>query len=207
MILKIGLTGGIGSGKTTIAKIFELLKVPVYYADDASKRLYHTNKELMAGLKKHFGEDIYTNEELNRSKLAAIVFNDAEKLELLNSLAHPITIKDAEDWMQRQTTPYIIKEAALLFEAGSAKGLDYIIGVSAPQDLRIQRVMERDGIDREAVVGRMKRQMDEEEKMLLCDFVIKNDEQELVIPQVLKLHEEFLTMSASKTQDDSITEP
>jgi dephospho-CoA kinase len=198
VILKIGLTGGIGSGKTTVAKIFELLNVPVYYADDASKRLYHTNKELMAGLKKHFGEDIYTNEELNRSKLAAIVFNDAEKLQLLNSLAHPITIKDAEDWIQQQTTPYIIKEAALLFEAGSAKGLDYIIGVSAPQDLRIQRVMDRDEIDREAVLSRMKRQMHEDEKMQLCDFIIENDEHQLVIPQVLKLHEQFLKMSVDK---------
>jgi dephospho-CoA kinase len=164
VVLKIGLTGGIGSGKTTVAKIFELLKVPVYYADDASKRLYHTNKELMAGLKKHFGEDIYTNEELNRSKLAAIVFNDPEKLRLLNNFVHPVTIKDAEEWMQKQTSAYIIKEAALLFEAGSASGLDYIVGVSSPQALRIERVMERDGITEDEVLSRMKRQMDEEKK-------------------------------------------
>ena len=195
MVLKIGLTGGIGSGKTTVAKIFELLGVPVYYADDASKRLYATNKDLMEALKQHFGEDIYTDEQLNRSKLAAIVFNDAAKLELLNSLVHPLTIKDAEEWMQQQTTPYIIKEAALLFEAGSAGGLDYIIGVSTPQPLRIKRVMERDGISQEEVLSRMQRQMYEETKMLLCDFVIKNDEQEMVIPQVLALHERFLEMS------------
>jgi dephospho-CoA kinase len=195
VVLKIGLTGGIGSGKTTIAKIFELLKVPVYYADEASKRLYHTDKELMASLKEHFGGDIYTNEELNRSKLAEIVFDNPEKLALLNSLVHPVTIKDAGEWMQQQTTPYIIKEAALLFEAGSASELDYIIGVSAPQELRIQRVMERDKTTKEAVLNRMKRQMDEERKMSLCDFIINNDEQELVIPQVLKLHEKFLQMS------------
>jgi dephospho-CoA kinase len=195
VVLKIGLTGGIGSGKTTVAKIFELLGVPVYYADDASKRLYATNKDLMEALKKHFGEDIYTDEQLNRSKLAAIVFNDAAKLELLNSLVHPLTIKDAEEWMQQQTTPYIIKEAALLFEAGSAGGLDYIIGVSTRQPLRIKRVMERDGISQEEVLSRMQRQMYEETKMLLCDFLIKNDEQEMVIPQVLALHERFLEMS------------
>jgi dephospho-CoA kinase len=195
VVLKIGLTGGIGSGKTTVAKIFELLGVPVYYADDASKRLYATNKDLMEALKQHFGEDIYTDEQLNRSKLAAVVFNDAAKLELLNSLVHPLTIKDAEEWMQQQTTPYIIKEAALLFEAGSASGLDYIIGVSTPQPLRIKRVMERDEVGREEVLSRMQRQMDEESKMLLCDFVIKNDEQEMVIPQVLALHERFLEMS------------
>ena len=195
MPLKIGLTGGIGSGKTTVAKIFELLDVPVYYADDASKRLYASNKDLMEALKEHFGEDIYTDEQLNRSKLAAIVFNDAAKLELLNNLVHPLTIKDAEEWMQQQTAPYIIKEAALLFEAGSASVLDYIIGVSTPQPLRIKRVMERDGVGREEVLSRMQRQMDEESKMLLCDFVIKNDEQEMVIPQVLSLHERFLEMS------------
>ena len=195
MVLKIGLTGGIGSGKTTVAKIFELLGVPVYYADEASKRLYHTNKELMAGLKKHFGEDVYTNEELNRSKLAAIVFNDPEKLELLNSLVHPLTIKDAEEWMQKQKVPYIIKEAALLFEAGSAKGLDFVIGVSAPEELRIKRVMERDGIKKEEVSSRISRQMDDKTKMSLCDFVIKNDEEELVIPQVVALHERFMEMS------------
>ena len=195
MVLKIGLTGGIGSGKTTVAKIFELLGMPVFYADEASKRLYHTNEELRSSLKKHFGEDVYTDDQLNRSKLAAIVFNDPAKLELLNSLVHPLTIKDAEEWMQQQKVPYIIKEAALLFEAGSSGGLDYIVGVSTPQHLRIKRVMDRDGITREEVLSRMKRQIDEEKKMLLCDFVIKNDEQELVIPQVLTLHEKFLEMS------------
>ena len=195
MALKIGLTGGIGSGKTTIAKIFELLGIPVYYADAASKRLYHTNKELKENLKKHFGEDIYINDQLNRSKLASLVFNDPVKLELLNSLVHPPTIKDAEEWMQKQTSPYIIKEAALLFEAGSSKGLDYIIGVSAPQHLRIKLVMDRENINREQVIERMQRQIDEEIKMMLCDFVIKNDEQEMVIPQVLALHKKFLEMS------------
>jgi len=195
MFLKIGLTGGIGSGKTTVAKIFELLSVPVYYADEASRRLYHTNKELMSALKKHFGEDVYTNDQLNRSKLAAIVFNDPAKLELLNSLVHPLTIKDAEEWMQTQNVPYIIKEAALLFEAGSAKGLDFVIGVSAPEKLRIQRVMDRDGIKKEEVLTRINRQMDDKTKMSLCDFVIKNDEEELVIPKVLALHEKFMEMS------------
>src|SRR6476620_4550025 len=100
-MLKIGLTGGIGSGKTTVAKIFELLNVPVYYADAASKRLYHTDADLMKNIKKHFGEDVYTNAQLNRSKLAAIVFADPAKLELLNQLVHPLTIRDAEEWMQR----------------------------------------------------------------------------------------------------------
>jgi dephospho-CoA kinase len=191
-MLKIGLTGGIGSGKSTVAKIFELLNVPVYYADEASKRLYHTDKQLMADLKKHFGEDVYTNDQLNRSRLAELVFTNPEKLELLNSLVHPPTLRDAEEWMQKQTAPYILKEAALLFETGSAAGLDYEIGVKAPQHIRIKRVMDRDGVSREQVLSRIDKQLDEEIKMKLCDFIIDNSEQELVIPQVLELHERLL---------------
>lgn len=191
-MLKIGLTGGIGSGKTTIAKVFELLGAPVYNADTATKELYQTNKELMRSMKQQFGEDIYSNDQLNRSRLAEVVFKDPQKLELLNSLVHPLTIKDAQEWMQRQTTPYVLKEAALIFESGSAEGLDYVIGVHAPAHLRIKRAMERDNTTREEVLRRMARQVDEEMKMKLCDFVIENNEQQLVIPQVLALHERFV---------------
>jgi len=197
-MLKVGLTGGIGSGKTTIAKIFELLNVPVYYADEASKRLYHTDKDLIRNIKKHFGEDVYTQDQLNRSKLAAVVFNDANKLQLLNELVHPPTIRDAEEWMKKQSAPYVIKEAALLFESGSAKGLDYIIGVKAPSHYRIKRVMERDAITREDVISRANRQIDENIKMRLCDFVIVNNEQELIIPQVLQLHGKLLEIENIK---------
>ncbi len=196
-MLKVGLTGGIGSGKTTIAKIFELLNVPVYYADEASKRLYHTDHDLIRNIKKHFGEDVYTNEQLNRSKLAGIVFNDPDKLNLLNELVHPPTIRDAEEWMKKQTAPYVIKEAALLFESGSAQGLDYIIGVKAPVHYRIKRVMERDGVSREDVISRANRQIDEDIKMRLCDFLIINNEQELVIPQVLELHSKLASLNPS----------
>lgn len=192
MVLKIGLTGGIGSGKTTVAKIFELLQVPVYYADAASKRLLLSDPELITSIKKHFGEDIYTADGLNRSRLAGIVFENTEKLALLNKLVHPLTIKDAETWMSNQTAPYIIKEAALLFESGSGQGLDYIIGVQAPKPIRIERAMERDGATRDEVITRMNRQISEEVKMKLCDFVIQNGGQELIIPQVLQLHQTFL---------------
>jgi dephospho-CoA kinase len=195
-MLKIGLTGGIGSGKTTVAKVFELLNVPVYYADQASKRLYHTDKDLILEIKKYFGEDVYTGDVLNRSKLASIVFNDPKKLDLLNELVHPPTIRDAEQWMNKQKAPYVIKEAALLFESGSAMGLDYVIGVQAPSHYRIKRAMERDGLKREEVLSRINRQIDEGIKMFLCDFVIKNNEQELVIPQVLELHSRFLAHPA-----------
>ena len=186
-MLRIGLTGGIGSGKSTVAKLFELLDVPVYYADAASKRLYHTDMELMAKMKQHFGADIYTDDQLNREKLAAIVFQDEKKLMLLNELVHPPTIRDAQEWISRQKSAYVIKEAALIFESGSGSDLDYVIGVRAPQHLRIKRVMDRDHCSREEVLNRMKRQIDEDMKMRLCDFIIENNEQQLVIPQVLEL--------------------
>jgi len=195
MPLKIGLTGGIGSGKTTVAKIFELLDVPVYYADAASKRLYKTDEALIKKMKEHFGDDIYNEDELNRTKLAAIVFNNPQKLDLLNSLVHPPTIKDAMEWMQMQKTPYVIKEAALLFESSSVAGLDYVIGVYTPQHIRLKRVMDRDQSTRDEVLSRMNRQIDEDIKMKLCDFIITNSEQELVIPQVLEVHTKILELA------------
>lgn len=200
MPFKVGLTGGIGSGKTTVAKVFELLGVPVYYADAASKRLYKTDKELIQKMKQHFGDDIYNEDELNRTKLAAAVFNNPEKLELLNSLVHPPTIRDAEAWMKAQTAPYIVKEAALLFESGSVSGLDYVIGVYAPTHIRLKRTMERDHSSREEVISRMDRQISEEIKMRLCDTVVVNNDQQLVIPQVLQLHNDFLLRSKTLTE-------
>ncbi len=196
-MIKVGLTGGIGSGKTTIARIFETLGIPVYYADDAAKKLMNDNADLKKSILNHFGEDSYKNNELDRKYLAAIVFNDKEKLELLNSLTHPVTIKDAEEWISKQTSPYIIKEAALLFESGAAEHLDYVIGVYAPQHIRIKRAMDRDEISAEDVMKRISRQMEEETKMKHCDFVITNNEQQFVIPQVLELHEKFISITSS----------
>jgi dephospho-CoA kinase len=205
-MLKIGITGGIGSGKSTVAHCFALLGVPVYNADEASKRLYHTNAELQERLKAAFGETIYTEGQLNRQALAAIVFNDPEKLTLLNSLVHPPTIKDAEEWMAAQTAPYLLKEAALLFESGSVSSLDYVIGVSAPESLRLQRVMARDGVAEADVRARMARQMDETEKMARCQFIIYNNEEELVLPQVLALHERLLQLSEAVAENSQGTQ-
>lgn len=200
MPLKIGLTGGMGSGKTIVAKIFAELGVPVYYADEAAKKLLNEHEWLKESVIRHFGKETYTDGNLNRRFLASKVFNDPKKLELLNALVHPATIRDAEEWMNQQTTPYILKEAALIFESGSQKGLDYIIGVSSPVSLRVSRSMKRDNISREEVVLRMNRQIEESIKMRLCDFIIYNDEQQLVVPQVLRLHEKFLALSVSSVQ-------
>jgi dephospho-CoA kinase len=191
-MLKIGLTGGIGSGKSTVAKIFEVLGIPVYYADDRAKILMNESPILREQIIHHFGAESYSDNMLNRPHLAAAAFSDPEKTKLLNSIVHPVTIADAEEWMAMQKTPYAIKEAALIFEANADKQLDLVIGVHAPFELRMQRAMQRDNISEALVQSRMNRQMNEEEKMSRCDFVINNDEKELLTPQVIKIHEDLL---------------
>jgi len=193
MIIKVGITGGIGSGKTTVAKVFEVLGVPVYYADEAAKRLMNEDGILKDEIQHHFGKECYVEGKLNRKYLSELVFNNDKKLALLNSIVHPATIADAQKWMQQQTTPYAIKEAALIFESGSQQQLDYVIGVFTPIPMRIQRVIKRDQLSREEIKARMDKQMDESIKMRLCDFVITNDEQQMVIPQVIQIHNTILT--------------
>ncbi len=193
-MLKIGLTGGIGSGKTTVAKIFEVLGIPVYYADDSAKKLMNNDPELIQKIKLNFGDDVYINNQLNRQLLASKVFGNKEKLDILNAIVHPATLKDADEWMKKQHSPYIIKEAALIFEIGSEKILDYVIAVSAPVSLRIKRVIERDGITEEDVQKRINGQMNEVEKLNRSDYIIYNDEVQLLIPQVIQLHELFLSL-------------
>ncbi len=193
-MLRIGLTGGIGSGKSTVAAIFETLGIPVYYADSAAKRMMNEDAALKAQIIEHFGESLYTDGKLNREQMAALVFNQPAQLSLLNSLVHPATIADAEKWMATRHSPYAIKEAALIFESGSEKQLDYVIGVKAPEAIRMQRVIQRDGISKEQVQARMDQQMNEQDKLNRCDFIIHNDEQSLLIPQVVSLHQQLTTM-------------
>jgi dephospho-CoA kinase len=195
MPIKVGLTGGIGSGKSIVARIFESLGVPVYYADDAAKDLYRTDPVLRQAIIDQFGPEAYTDGELNRKYISGIVFSSSEKLEKLNSLVHPATIRDAEKWLSAQTAPYAIKEAALIFESGSHRHLDHVIGVVAPESLRIKRVMARDHVTEEEVRRRMNNQIEDRIKMKLCDFVIYNDEKQLLIPQVLDIHAKLLSLS------------
>ncbi|MFT4015546.1 MAG: dephospho-CoA kinase [Agriterribacter sp.] len=194
-MLKIGLTGGIGSGKSLVARIFEVLGIAVYYADTAAKAIMNNDEILKAGIIRHFGTESYTNGLLNRKYIASKVFGNEDQLALLNSLVHPATIRDAEKWMLQQSSPYTIKEAALIFESGSQEHLDYVIGVYAPKNLRILRTMQRDNVSQDEVLKRMKNQINEEIKMRLCDFVIYNDEQKAILPQVLTLHEQLLTIA------------
>lgn len=193
-MLKIGITGGIGSGKSTVAKLFTVLGIPVYAADEAGKRLMNENEAVITQVKQLFGQAAYNNGILNRKYLADIVFNNEEKLAQLNTIVHPATLNDADNWMHSQQTPYAIKEAAIMFESGAHEHLDYVIGVFAPAALRIQRAMQRDGSNREQIIARMDRQINETIKMRLCDFVIYNDEQQLLIPQVLQLHQKLINL-------------
>jgi dephospho-CoA kinase len=197
-MLRIGITGGIGSGKTTICRIFEVLGIPVYYADDAAKTLMNQEGDLKQEIINHFGESSYVDGKLNRTYISGIVFSNPDKLKLLNNLVHPRTISDAEEWMKRQKSPYALKEAALIFESRSQQSLDYVIGVSAPKEIRISRTMQRDKISKELAEKKISQQMNEEEKMKLCDFLIINDETISLIQQVLSVHEQLLSLSKSR---------
>jgi dephospho-CoA kinase len=184
----IGLTGGIGSGKTMVSRIFLTLGIPVYYADDEAKRLMNEDPGLKEAITRIFGANAYKESGLDRKLISSIVYKDPAKLAQLNTIVHPVTIRDADEWRKKQVAPYIIKEAALLFESGANKSLDKIIAVSAPLELRIARVITRDKLSREEVLRRMNSQMNEEKKMALCDFVIINDEKHSLIEQVLAVH-------------------
>ena len=189
MSIIIGLTGGIGSGKSTVAKIFAQLGIPVLDADATAKAIMNEDHSVKTKLIELFGEDAYKENQLNRPYIAQIVFEDAFKLQQLNAIIHPITIQYAKDWSSKQSAPYVIKEAALFFESGSSEGVEKIIGVTAPKHIRIQRVMQRDQITREDVIKRMEHQLEDSLKMKLCDWVIQNDDMHLLIPQILAIHQ------------------
>lgn len=170
----IGLTGGIGSGKTTIANYFHSLGIPIYIADDEARKLMQS-PQILEAIKNTFGTSVFENEVLNREKLAKIVFNEPEKLEKLNGIVHPAVKNHFKDWLnQNKTIPFIIYEAAILFESGSYKNCDFIITVTAPVETRIQRVLDRDKTSRELILKRMDAQWTDQQRISKSDFVIEN---------------------------------
>lgn len=194
-MLKIGLTGGIGSGKTTVCELFIILGIPVFYSDEASKNILNNNSEVKKELTGMFGAEVYdASGSINRKALASIVFAKPEALVKLNHIVHPLVRTAFLDWVKAQSAPYVIKEAAILIESGAYKDVDAIVSVYAPDSTRIKRVMARDGVLKEAVELRMKRQMAENEKLKFSDYILYNDDLQLLLPQVLKLHASFLPL-------------
>ncbi len=192
----VGLTGGIGSGKSTVARVFGVLGIPVFNADDESKRLLGENEAVKQAVITAFGESVYPNGHLDRAVLASIVFSNPEALARLNAIAHPALRKRFSQWVDQQRSPYVLLEAALLVDIGWYKSLDQLIVVSAPEEERTKRVMARDGITAEQVQLRMRNQISDEQRSHVANMVIENNGMEMIIPQVLALHERLLAKAS-----------
>ncbi len=192
MAIIIGITGGIGSGKSTVCNIFRLLNAPVFEADAVAKELTNSNPEIKNGLIDLFGPDIYMqNGTINRKKLAGIIFNDDTQLQKVNSLVHPVVRSEFHRWAAQQNAPYLIQEAAILFESGFYKMMDFTILVSAPEEMRVERVSKRDKASAEQVRERMSKQWSDEQKRKLASIEIINDNKELIIPQIITIDKQL----------------
>lgn len=194
-MIKVGITGGIGSGKSMVCRILETMQVPVYYADAAAKRLMAEDEQLREQIREAFGEESYTGQgELNRTYLAEKVFRDKEQLKRLNELVHPAVFRDTAWWMDGlpEGMPYAAKEAALFFETGSNRQMDVMVTVAADEAVRIQRIMERDGVSEQQVRERMENQWPQKVKLKHSDFVIRNNPGDFLVPQVWELHRGLL---------------
>ena len=191
-MMLVGLTGGIGSGKSTVASFFRELGIPVYTADDEAKKLMTTSKRIKTKLIKEFGEQTFVDEQLNRGYIASIVFKDAEKLATLNNIVHPEVAKHFKKWTVKQNTQYVIQENAILFESNAASRFDTIITVTAPIDLRFERVLKRDDTTIKQIQSRMNNQLSDDERLQRSDFVIENIDLDTTKQQVLDIHNQLL---------------
>ncbi|WP_300662093.1 dephospho-CoA kinase [Fluviicola sp.] len=188
----VGITGGIGSGKSVVAKILHEMGYPVYSSDERAKEIMHEDASIVEGLKQLFGEEAYTNHELNRAYIATQIFKDESKRVAMNNLVHPAVRKDFKEWVERQDSLLVFQESALLFETGNYRAFDAVFLVSAPQEVRMKRVKERDHLSDEQVLSRFKAQMPEEEKRKLTNYVVDNSGNQFLIPQILKLIQEII---------------
>ena len=194
-MLRIGLTGGIGSGKSTVARIFQVLGIPVYYADQRAKCLMNTSESLRESITDLFGRKAYQQGSLNRSYIAGKVFNDENLLAKLNGLVHPVVQMDFIHWSDRhEHYPYVVEEAAILVESGAYKHLDQIVVVFATEETRIARVTVRDGMDENDIRQRMRQQLDSEELKKYSTDIVNNNGDQLLVPQILDLHRKFVSL-------------
>ncbi|WP_114749004.1 dephospho-CoA kinase [Pleomorphovibrio marinus] len=196
----VGITGGIGAGKTTVSKVFKVLGAPLYNADERAKWLMENDESLRAGILDGFGKEAYHEDgRLNRVFLAAKVFSDSTQTEKINAMVHPAVGRDFRDWCLGKSYPYVLKEAALLFETGSYKDLDKVLLVTAPLETRIERVLSRDPQrTREQVLDIVEKQWDESKKRELSDFIVENCNKSMLLPQILKVHQKLLSYSEGK---------
>ena len=196
-LLKIGITGGIGSGKSTVCTIFRILGIPVFNADTEARKLYD-EPQVKEAIILAFGDIMYPQGVFDKKAMADLVFQSTDKLKQLNELLHPLVQIQFDRWLQQQESPYIIKEAALLIEAGSYQQLDALILVTCPMNKRIERVMKRDRVTEDEVLARINKQLSEEDKRALCQYEIINDDRQLLIPQVLQLHHQLMRVAGQE---------
>ena len=187
MTITVGITGGIGSGKSTVCEIFKILGVPVFEADKVAKNLMNENIVIRQNLVEWFGNEIYSENQLNRKLLAEHIFNDNNLLTKVNSLVHPIVREEFEKWKNKQETVYSVYEAAILFESGFYKLMDFTVLITAPEQIRINRVMKRDNLSQDQVVARINNQWTDDKKRKLATTVIINDNKNLIIPQIIEI--------------------
>lgn len=191
-MIKLGITGGIGSGKTTVCKFFENLSIPVYYSDEKAKYLMTTNENLKLKIIQAFGPNSYLAERLNTSYLSETVFHDENKLKTLNNLVHPIVIEDFLNWCDLQKAPYVILESAIIIESGLKDMFNYLLCVTTAEEEKIRRITQRDKISPEQVLLRMKNQIPDEEKIKMADFVVVSGNLERIRNEVLKIHQQII---------------
>jgi dephospho-CoA kinase len=192
-ILKLGITGGIGSGKTSVCKVFMVLGIPVFSADLKASEIMENNPEITRRLNSITGKDLYSSGSLDRKQLASLIFNNLPLLEKVNSLIHPVVFDNFNNWAEEQSAPYVIMEAAILFESGAANLMDKTIAIAAPVNERVERVIKRSSLTREQVLERIRNQMDDESRIKLSDYVLYNSENDMIIPAILKIHSDILT--------------
>jgi len=191
-VLKLGVTGGIGSGKTSVCKVFTVLGIPVFSADRIAREIMDNDKDIISKINAIAGKNLYSSGSLDRVGLASLIFNDHSLLEQVNALIHPVVFDHFAKWHNKQTSQYVIMEAAILFESGASELVDKIATIVAPEEERLARVTLRSKLSRQQVLERMKNQMDDEEKIKLSDYVIYNSENDMIIPEIIKIHEDII---------------
>ena len=192
--MKLGVTGGIGSGKTTVCKVFSVLGIPVFSADDEAKKIQESDRDLQLKINSFAGRDLFPDGKLDRAGLARLIFSDKELLEKVNSVVHPAVFRSFREWAVNQNSPYSIMEAAILFESGAFKMMDRIVTVVTPMEERIERLVRSKRLSREQIIERIKNQIDDESRIARSDFVIFNSENEMIIPAILGIHDEMIKL-------------